>query len=151
MSQTVSTGAVLETRHATPAPAYDLARVRADFPILSREVHGRPLVYLDNAASTQKPLAVVDAIVGCYTGYYANVERGVHTLSQLSTEARERARETVRRFLKHRGAVAGALCWLAAPSGVSSDWRVSSNKSNCPYATANSNHIGHGAMPGCVA
>jgi cysteine desulfurase/selenocysteine lyase len=81
------------------APAYDLDRVRADFPILSRQVHGRPLVYLDNAASTQKPRAVLDAIAECYGGYYANVERGVHTLSQLSTEAREQARETVRRSL----------------------------------------------------
>jgi cysteine desulfurase / selenocysteine lyase len=81
------------------APAFDLDRVRADFPILSREVHGRPLVYLDNGASTQKPRAVIDAVSGCYTGYYANVERGVHTLSQLSTEARERARATIARFL----------------------------------------------------
>jgi len=81
------------------APAYDLARVRADFPILSREINGRPLVYLDNAASTQKPRAVAAAIVDCYEGWYANVERGVHTLSQLATGARERARETVRRFL----------------------------------------------------
>ncbi|HKI05667.1 MAG TPA: cysteine desulfurase [Thermoanaerobaculia bacterium] len=83
----------------TSAPAYDLARVRADFPILSTEVRGRPLVYLDNAASTQKPRAVTEAIARCYGEYYANVERGVHTLSQRSTEARERARETVRRFL----------------------------------------------------
>jgi cysteine desulfurase / selenocysteine lyase len=81
------------------APAYDLARVRADFPILSREVNGHPLVYLDNAASTQKPRAVAAAIVDCYEGWYANVERGVHTLSQLATGAREGARETVRRFL----------------------------------------------------
>jgi cysteine desulfurase/selenocysteine lyase len=81
------------------SPAYDLARVREDFPILGRQIHGRPLVYLDNAASSQKPRAVLDAIAECYGGYYANVERGVHTLSQLSTEARERAREAVRRFL----------------------------------------------------
>ena len=81
------------------APGYDLDRVRDDFPILSRKIHGRPLVYLDNAASTQKPRAVLDALADCYGGYYANVERGVHTLSQLSTEAREQARETVRRFL----------------------------------------------------
>src|SRR3954468_12688272 len=81
------------------AATYDLARVRADFPILAREVHGHRLVYLDNAASTQKPRAVAAAIAGCYEGWYANVERGVHTLSQLSTEARERAREVVRRFL----------------------------------------------------
>ena len=82
-----------------PAPGYDLARVRADFPILARPVHGRPLAYLDNAASTQKPLAVLDAIASCYTESYANVERGVHTLSQRATELREQARETVRRFL----------------------------------------------------
>jgi cysteine desulfurase/selenocysteine lyase len=81
------------------APAYDLARVRNDFPILATEVRGRPLVYLDNAASTQKPRAVTEAIERCYGEYYANVERGVHTLSQRSTEARERARETVRHFL----------------------------------------------------
>jgi cysteine desulfurase / selenocysteine lyase len=86
-------------RPVSVEPAFDLGRVRADFPILSREVHGRPLVYLDNGASTQKPRAVIDAVAGCYTGYYSNVERGVHTLSQLSTEARERARATVARFL----------------------------------------------------
>jgi cysteine desulfurase/selenocysteine lyase len=80
-------------------PTYDLARVRGDFPILAREVHGRPLAYLDNAASTQKPRAVAAAIVDCYEGWYANVERGVHTLSQLATGRREQARETVRRFL----------------------------------------------------
>ena len=80
-------------------PQYDLAQVRADFPILARTIHGRPLVYLDNAASTQKPRAVLDAIAACYTESYANVERGVHTLSQRATEAREQARETVGRFL----------------------------------------------------
>jgi cysteine desulfurase/selenocysteine lyase len=73
--------------------------VRADFPILAQKVQGRPLVYLDNAASTQKPRAVMDAIAACYGEYYANVERGVHTLSQQSTAAREAAREAVRRFL----------------------------------------------------
>ncbi len=78
---------------------YDLARVRADFPILAREIRGHPLVYLDNAASTQKPRAVAAAVAGCYEGWYANVERGVHTLSQLATAHRERARETVARFL----------------------------------------------------
>jgi cysteine desulfurase / selenocysteine lyase len=83
----------------TSAPAYDLERVRADFPILAREIHGHPLVYLDNAASTQKPRAVAAAIADCYGGWYANVERGVHTLSQLATAHRERARETVARFL----------------------------------------------------
>jgi cysteine desulfurase / selenocysteine lyase len=80
-------------------PAYDLTQARADFPILATEIDGRPLIYLDNAASAQKPQAVLAAIAGCYGRYYANVERGVHTLSQRSTEAREWAREVVRRFL----------------------------------------------------
>src|SRR5258708_24858424 len=82
-----------------PAPAYDLDRARADFPILAQKVQNRPLVYLDNAASTQKPRVVMDAIATCYGEYYANVERGVHTLSQTSTAAREQARETGRRVL----------------------------------------------------
>src|SRR5947199_7587874 len=95
----VSMETTMETMKRTLTPAYDLARVRADFPILAQKIHSRPLVYLDNAASTQKPRAVMDAIAACYGEYYANVERGVHTLSQASTAARERARETVRRFL----------------------------------------------------
>jgi cysteine desulfurase / selenocysteine lyase len=76
----------------------DVARVRADFPILGRQVRGRPLVYLDNAATTQKPQAVIDAIAGYYTGINANVHRGVHELSELATEAFEGARENVRAF-----------------------------------------------------
>ena len=86
----------------TPAPAappYDLAAVRAEFPILSREVHGRPLVYLDNAATTQKPRAVLDAIAGCYGELYANVHRGVHYLSERATLEHEAARSRVARFL----------------------------------------------------
>jgi cysteine desulfurase / selenocysteine lyase len=78
---------------------FDVARVRADFPILRRLVRGRPLVYLDNAATTQKPQAVLDAIAGYYTGYNANIHRGVHLLSELATEAHDAAREKVRAFL----------------------------------------------------
>jgi len=81
------------------ADAYDVAAVRADFPILSREVYGKPLTYLDNAASAQKPQAVIDAITRAYTREYANVHRGVHFLSNAATEAYEQARETVRRFI----------------------------------------------------
>ncbi|HEV7504690.1 MAG TPA: cysteine desulfurase [Thermoanaerobaculia bacterium] len=92
------TPAAIQERQSA-APAYDLEGVRADFPILAQKVQSRPLVYLDNAASTQKPRAVMDAIAACYGEYYANVERGVHTLSQASTAAREQAREAVRRFL----------------------------------------------------
>ncbi|MBL8248840.1 MAG: cysteine desulfurase [Candidatus Competibacter sp.] len=77
----------------------DLARIRAEFPILRQRVHGKPLIYLDNAASVQKPKAVIDAISECYTGYYANIHRGVHLLSERSTSAYEGAREKVRAFL----------------------------------------------------
>ena len=80
-------------------PTLDPARIRADFPILRQRVHGKPLVYLDNAASVQKPKAVIDAISGCYSGYYANIHRGVHLLSERSTVAYEGAREKVRAFL----------------------------------------------------
>jgi cysteine desulfurase/selenocysteine lyase len=73
-------------------------RVRADFPILARAVHGKPLVYLDNAATTQKPQAVLDALTRYYTQINPNVHRGVHELSERATEAFEAARERVRRF-----------------------------------------------------
>jgi cysteine desulfurase/selenocysteine lyase len=78
---------------------YDVAKVRADFPILNQEVRGRPLVYLDSAASAQKPQAVIDAISRFYTHDNANVHRGVHTLSERATAAFESAREKVARFL----------------------------------------------------
>ncbi len=81
----------------------DLDRIRADFPILRRRVHGKPLVYLDNAASVQKPQAVIDAVSGCYSDYYANIHRGVHLLSEHSTAAYEGAREKVRAFLNAAG------------------------------------------------
>ncbi len=81
------------------ASELDLARIRADFPILRQRVHGKPLVYLDNAASVQKPKVVIDAISECYGGYYANIHRGVHLLSERSTSAYEGAREKVRAFL----------------------------------------------------
>jgi len=79
--------------------SYDVERIRAEFPILSRQVHGKPLVYLDNAASAQKPRAVLDRIQKAYTEEYANVHRGLHFLANAATEAYEDARETVRRFI----------------------------------------------------
>ncbi|MHA7883646.1 cysteine desulfurase [Nitratireductor rhodophyticola] len=78
---------------------YDVEAVRRDFPILAREVYGKPLVYLDNGASAQKPQAVIDAITHAYSNEYANVHRGLHFLSNAATDAYEKARETVRRFL----------------------------------------------------
>lgn len=77
----------------------DLAKIRADFPILAERIHGKPLVYLDNAATSQKPRAVIDAITHYYEHLNANIHRGVHTLSVRATEAHDAARETVRRFL----------------------------------------------------
>ncbi len=85
---------------AAPAGAgLDLDRLRADFPALSLTLRGRPLVYLDNAATTHKPRAVLEAVERLYATGYGNVHRGVHTLSQRATEAFERARDTVRRRL----------------------------------------------------
>ena len=81
------------------ATAYDVEAIRRDFPILSREVYGKPLVYLDNGASAQKPQAVIDAVSHAYSHEYANVHRGLHFLSNAATEAYEASREKVRRFL----------------------------------------------------
>jgi cysteine desulfurase / selenocysteine lyase len=79
--------------------AYDVARIRADFPILSKQIYGKPLVYLDNAASAQKPKAVLERLQQAYTEEYSNVHRGLHYLANAATEAYEGAREKVRGFL----------------------------------------------------
>jgi cysteine desulfurase/selenocysteine lyase len=78
---------------------YDVEAIRRDFPILAREVYGKPLVYLDNGASAQKPQAVLDAIQHAYSNEYANVHRGLHFLSNAATDAYENARKSVQRFL----------------------------------------------------
>jgi cysteine desulfurase / selenocysteine lyase len=79
--------------------SYDVGRIRADFPILAMQVYGKPLVYLDNAASAQKPKAVLDRLNQAYTSEYANVHRGLHYLANAATEGYEGAREKVRAFL----------------------------------------------------
>ncbi len=81
---------------------YDVQKIRADFPILQRKVYGKPLVYLDNAATTQKPLSVLDAMRDEYLNVNANVHRGVHYLSQQATDLHEAAREKVRQFINAR-------------------------------------------------
>ena len=81
---------------------YDIQQIRADFPILGRTVYGKPLVYLDNGATTQKPRCVIEAITNEYYNTNANVHRGVHFLSQQATELHEASRETVRRFIDAR-------------------------------------------------
>ncbi len=85
--------------HSVPVPAYDVEAIRRDFPILSRSVYGKPLVYLDNGASAQKPQVVIDAVSNAYSNEYANVHRGLHFLSNAATDAYEASREKVRRFL----------------------------------------------------
>jgi cysteine desulfurase/selenocysteine lyase len=87
------------TAPAQTIDTYDVEAVRRDFPILSRTVYGKPLTYLDNAASAQKPKAVIDAVSHAYLEEYANVHRGLHFLSNAATEAYEDAREIVRRFI----------------------------------------------------
>ncbi len=89
----------IQVAHKLSNAPYDVEAVRRDFPILSREVYGKPLTYLDNAASAQKPRVVIDAITRAYESEYANVHRGLHFLSNLATENYEKARESVRRFL----------------------------------------------------
>ena len=86
----------------TETKMYNLQEIRKEFPILQREVYGKPLIYLDNAATTQKPLCVIEAITEAYTNVNANVHRGVHFLSQKATEQYEEARETIRHFINAR-------------------------------------------------
>lgn len=81
---------------------FDVSQIREHFPILAREVYGKPLVYLDNAATTQKPLCVLDAMRDEYLNVNANVHRGVHYLSQQATDLHEAAREKVRQFINAR-------------------------------------------------
>ncbi len=98
MTQVAAEPVVPGTERTNP-PAYDVDKVRADFPILSREVHGKPLVFLDSGASAQKPRAVIKAISDVYENEYANIHRGVHYLSVRATELYDEAREKVRAYL----------------------------------------------------
>ena len=78
---------------------FDVEKIRSDFPVLRQKIHGKPLVYLDNAATAQKPQSVIDAIIKFYEVDCANIHRGVHELSQRSTEAYEQTRTKVKKFL----------------------------------------------------
>jgi cysteine desulfurase/selenocysteine lyase len=95
----MSAAAAVPIREKAVKPSLDVEKIRKDFPILKSKVHGHPLVYLDNAATSQKPQSVIDALVRYYEGENANIHRGVHYLSQIATEAFEQARETVRAFV----------------------------------------------------
>src|SRR3954464_7018613 len=89
---------------ARPTNAFDVERVRADFPILKLEVEGKPLAYLDNAASSQMPQPVIDRFVRYQTAEHANIHRGVHYLSEAATAAYEAARVKIQRFINAREA-----------------------------------------------
>jgi cysteine desulfurase/selenocysteine lyase len=91
-------------QHPVTAPGFDVEAARAEFPILKRQVNGKPLIYLDNAASAQKPRAVIDAMTRAMEGSYANVHRGLHTMANETTEAYERARAGVAAFLNAESA-----------------------------------------------
>jgi len=93
------TSAVPRAKPAAPPRVFDVRRVRSDFPILSTQAYGRPLVYLDNGAPTQKPQAVIDRVSRYYREENANIHRGVYRLSQVATEAYEEARRKVARFI----------------------------------------------------
>jgi cysteine desulfurase/selenocysteine lyase len=95
----MSAATAVSIRERVAKPSFDVEKVRADFPILRSKVHGHPLVYLDNAATSQKPQAVIDAIVRYYEGENANIHRGVHYLSQIATEEFEKGRKTVQAFV----------------------------------------------------
>ena len=100
----MSSGASTATMVREESPAFDVERIRADFPILSREINGKPLAFLDSGASAQKPNAVIDRIQQVYSGEYANVHRGTYYLSQLATEEYEGARKKVADFLNAKSA-----------------------------------------------
>ena len=114
------------------AKLYDVDAIRADFPILSREVHGRPLVYLDSAASAQKPRQVLDALMRAYDTY-SNVHRGLHFLSEASTDAYEAVRGSVASFI---GAGSGneIVFHLRGHDGVESD-RAAGPSRGCSRVT----------------
>src|SRR6185312_14646961 len=84
--------------HSAPS-SYDVEKIRQDFPVLHQKVHGKPLVYLDNAATTQKPLAVLEALEGYYRQDNSNIHRGVHTLSERATADYEKARAAAQKFI----------------------------------------------------
>ena len=102
---------------ARSAPAYDVERIRADFPILGLEVNGHPLVYLDNAASSQMPRQVIDRLVRYQTTQHANVNRGVHHLSETATYEYEEARRKLQRFERARFS-------RGCPKALSPGWRT---------------------------
>jgi cysteine desulfurase/selenocysteine lyase len=99
VSYQIDLNSISDMQDAPTHKTFDIDRIRAEFPILQRTVKGKPLVYLDNAATTQKPRIVTDALVGYYHTHNANIHRGIHTLAEEATAAFEATRETARRFI----------------------------------------------------
>src|SRR4028119_158219 len=89
----------MTTETATIKKGLDVHAIREQFPILNREIKGKPLIYFDNAATTQKPQVVIDALVNYYTGYNANIHRGIHTLAEEATAAFEATRDAARDYI----------------------------------------------------
>src|SRR5829696_1815380 len=87
------------TEAPTIETSLDVAAIRKQFPVLTREVKGRPLVYFDNAATAQKPQVVIDALISYYTGFNANIHRGIHSLAEEATAAFEATRDTAMEFI----------------------------------------------------
>ena len=111
----------------------DIQTIREDFPILSHTVYGKPLIYFDNAATTQKPRCVVEKIESGYYNVNANIHRGVHFLSLEATEAHEEARRTVQQFLNARSA--NEIIFTRARPNRSTWWRRASRMPVCRRAT----------------
>ena len=115
------------------APAYDVERIRSDFPILGLEVNGHPLVYLDNAASSQMPRQVIDALVRYQTTQHANVNRGVHYLSETATFEYEEARRKVQRFINSRetSRIDGTSCTICNHGTAMAEWCQKKSPAAC--------------------
>ncbi|MFN5648236.1 MAG: aminotransferase class V-fold PLP-dependent enzyme, partial [Sphingobacteriales bacterium] len=102
---------------ATVATGYDVYELRKQFPVLQRELKGKPLVYFDNAATSQKPLSVISALVDYYSNYNANIHRGIHTLAEEATAAYEATRETARAFI-NAGSVEEVIFTRGVTEGI---------------------------------
>jgi cysteine desulfurase / selenocysteine lyase len=100
----------------------ELEEIRDDFPVLQQKVHGKPLVYFDNAATSQKPRVVIDALNDYYERYNANVHRGIHALAERATKEYERAREKIARFINAPSPSPSSS--PAAPPSPSTSWRI---------------------------
>ena len=141
MAATTTSREVLESRPPSSA-AFDVDRVREDFPILKQKIHGKPLVYLDNAATSQKPASVIETEERFYQSQNSNIHRGVHELSERATRAYEDVRVKIQKFINaresHSAPWAAYFCMCPAMSMASSEissMSLSSGKTTSPAFT----------------